>query len=228
MKTKGILIDLDNTLYDYNSAHSFALDNTIKYMETKTGIAKEILRASYDTSRKKIHTNLNGFASSHSRLLYFQRLMESSQISYKHIVDFHNFYWDSFIGKMKLFEGVLALFDRFANKNCIVTDLTADVQFKKLIQVKLIDKVRHIVTSEEAGKEKPNPIMFYMALEKIGLEKSEVVFIGDDYEKDILGAISLGIRAIWLNRKMVKKELNENTIEVKEFKEILEVVQNDE
>ena len=66
--------------------------------------------------------------------------------------------------------------------------------------------------------------MFYTALEKIGLDKSEVIYIGDDYEKDILGATNLGIRAIWLNRLMNKKELNANTIEVKDFKEIPEVI----
>ena len=223
MKIKGMLIDLDNTIYDYNLAHSYALDQTIEYIQKVTGITKESLRASYDASRKRINTNLHGFASSHSRLLYLQKLMESNHIGYKYIFDFHNCYWDSFISKMELFEGVLELFDLFCDKNCIVTDLTADIQFKKLIQIKLIDKVKYIVTSEEAGKEKPNPIMFYTALEKIGLDKSEVIYIGDDYEKDILGATNLGI-AIWLNRQMNKKELNANTIEVKDFKEIPEVI----
>jgi putative hydrolase of the HAD superfamily len=125
---------------------------------------------------------------------------------------------------MKLYEGVLELFTLFKDKNCIVTDLTADIQFKKLIQLGLMDNIKYIVTSEESGKEKPHPYIFHLALEKIGLDKTELVYIGDDYEKDIIGATSMGIKAIWLNRQMQKKELGPNMFEVNEFNQILEVI----
>ncbi len=224
MKIKGILIDLDNTLYEYTSGHNIALDTTIQYISKMYSIPENTLRLSYESGRKQTHRSLHGLAASHSRLLYLQKLIEDNRISYKYILDFHNIYWDTFIKNMKLYEGVLELFTLFKDNNCIVTDLTADIQFKKLIQLGLMDNIKYIVTSEESGKEKPHPYIFHLALEKIGLDKNELVYIGDDYEKDIVGATSMGIKAIWLNRQMQKKELGPNMTQVNEFNQILEVI----
>jgi putative hydrolase of the HAD superfamily len=46
--------------------------------------------------------------------------------------------------------------------------------------------VDYLVSSEEAGAEKPDPKVFELSLEKLGLKKDEVVMIGDNYEKDIM------------------------------------------
>jgi putative hydrolase of the HAD superfamily len=43
--------------------------------------------------------------------------------------------------------------------------------------------------------------MFMMALEKMGAAPDQVLFVGDSWERDILGAWSVGIRGILLNRK---------------------------
>jgi putative hydrolase of the HAD superfamily len=48
---------------------------------------------------------------------------------------------------------------------------------------------------------KPDPRMFMMALEKMGAAPDQVLFVGDSWERDILGAWSVGIRGILLNRK---------------------------
>ncbi len=53
-----------------------------------------------------------------------------------------------------------------------------------------------VITSEEAGRDKPEEPVFRLALEKLGMKKDEVLFIGDDISKDIKGAEMLGIRYI--------------------------------
>lgn len=57
-----------------------------------------------------------------------------------------------------------------------------------------------IITSEEARFAKPHRELFRYALEKTGLAPEEVVHIGDSLKGDALCPMSLGIRAIWLNR----------------------------
>jgi len=81
------------------------------------------------------------------------------------------------------------------------------------------------VTSEEAGKEKPHPYMFMLALQKLNLQTNDVCMIGDSFKKDIFGASNLNIKSIWLNSDE-KKENYDNALvqEVKTFKEILELV----
>lgn len=200
MKYKGIFLDIDNTIYDYPTSHKAAIKKVISKFSVLLSKSEKKILNSYNDSRSEIHKELQGSASSHNRLLYFQRTFEKldhNPLLYS--LDAYNYYWDVFIENMNLFEGVVA-FLIWAKKHCkicFVTDLTADIQFKKIFKKKLFKYADNIVTSEEAGKEKPNPAIFILALKKLGLNCSEVCMIGDSVEKDIQGANNLGIKAYW-------------------------------
>ena len=56
-----------------------------------------------------------------------------------------------------------------------------------------------VVTSVEAGKRKPHPGFFSFALKKCGLKKDEVVFVGNQLNTDIQGALDYGIPNVWLS-----------------------------
>jgi putative hydrolase of the HAD superfamily len=117
------------------------------------------------------------------------------------------------------------LLEKYQNKICLVTDLTAHIQYRKIHKLKLNQYCQSIVTSEEAGKEKPNPLMFKLALQKLNLKSSEVCMIGDNFKKDIFGANSLNIHTIWLNHERKQESYSDSTIkEAKTFKEILDFV----
>jgi len=57
-----------------------------------------------------------------------------------------------------------------------------------------------IVTSAEAGADKPNPAIFRLALERAGVKSTEAVHIGDQYHLDVIGARGVGINTILLDR----------------------------
>ncbi len=64
------------------------------------------------------------------------------------------------------------------------------------LQLELINTTRYfesISWSEEMGYEKPDPRIFELALERMGAEKSEVVYVGDSFEADVRGAQGAGI-----------------------------------
>ena len=84
---------------------------------------------------------------------------------------------------------------------CCVTDLTADIQFRKLMKLNLENKIKYIVTSEEVGIEKPNKKIFEKALEKLNLKSNQVIMIGDSAPKDILGGEALGIKSYLVKTK---------------------------
>ena len=54
-----------------------------------------------------------------------------------------------------------------------------------------------MVTSEETGFEKPAPIMFNLALEKMKIRAEEAAYFGDSLDRDILGANNVGITPFW-------------------------------
>jgi putative hydrolase of the HAD superfamily len=57
-----------------------------------------------------------------------------------------------------------------------------------------------ILYSAAAGVAKPNPEIFKLALQRIGLKPDEVLHVGDSWEDDVLGARTAGLDAVWLQR----------------------------
>lgn len=57
---------------------------------------------------------------------------------------------------------------------------------------------RFVIDSAEVGVRKPDPAIFQLAIDKLGLRPEEITVIGDSYRKDILPAVSLGCKAIWI------------------------------
>ncbi len=66
-----------------------------------------------------------------------------------------------------------------------------------------------VVTSEEAGVEKPDPIIFQHALEKGHLRPERCVHIGNAPEIDVLGARNAGITPIWLDRNRLARRIGD-------------------
>ena len=57
-----------------------------------------------------------------------------------------------------------------------------------------------IVTSSEVGASKPQPRIFLTALQYAGVKASEAIYVGDQYDIDIAGAMGVGIHPILLDR----------------------------
>lgn len=79
-----------------------------------------------------------------------------------------------------------------------------------------------VLLSDECGVCKPDAKIFLMALEKAGCRKDEFLHVGDSLADDVLGAVNVGVRSVWLNRDGV-----ENTSGIKpdyEVSGLLELV----
>jgi 2-haloalkanoic acid dehalogenase type II len=57
-----------------------------------------------------------------------------------------------------------------------------------------------VVTSEGAGVYKPQQGIFHSFVEAVGLERHEVLYVGDSQSADVLGAKNAGMPVAWLNR----------------------------
>jgi putative hydrolase of the HAD superfamily len=56
-----------------------------------------------------------------------------------------------------------------------------------------------IFCADSIGFSKPEPEYFQFILARLDVPKSNIVLIGDSLEKDIQGALKMGIDAIWYN-----------------------------
>lgn len=60
---------------------------------------------------------------------------------------------------------------------------------------------RSIIESAVVGVRKPDPRIFTLGVEALGLQPEEVLVIGDSYKKDILPAESIGCQVLWIKGK---------------------------
>ena len=194
-KPSAVLFDLDHTLYDYEPAHQHALHVTAKKFKQHTSLSESIFMQHYEQARQKVKKSIRGQASAHSRLLYFQNLLGSLGLQTQMLLtlDLEQTYWRSFLSQCKLFDGVHELLEelRILNiKRVIITDLTAQIQLKKLIYLELDADIDYLVSSEESGHDKPHPASFLLAQQKIASHEltGPLWMIGDSLEKDIKGA----------------------------------------
>ena len=226
MKYKGILLDIDNTLYDYKVAHIFSKNVVLEYCVSEFSLSEEKINFAYEKARKQVHVELSETAASHNRLLYFQKMLEILNVNpMKYAIEIYSKYWDSFLDELKPFDEIYNFLEKYKNRICLVTDLTANIQYRKIQKLGLEKYCDKLVTSEEAGREKPHPYMFMLALHKLNVRENEVCMIGDSFKKDILGATSLGIESIWFNHEDKFENYESNIIkQVKSFKEILELI----
>ena len=59
-----------------------------------------------------------------------------------------------------------------------------------------------VVVSEEAGWRKPRAEIFLEALRRLDVSPGETVHVGDRLNADVAGAAALGIRTVWLTRRV--------------------------
>lgn len=208
---KGVIFDLDNTLYSYNEPNQYAESKVCDWLLKKKSLENDAFYAVYYQSKAEIKKYTLGQAASHNRMLYFQKLCELMGWGPMDCaLELYNVYWDSFLDAMELNDGVIELFEYLNSANIMIaicTELTALIQHRKVRKLGIENYVNVLVSSEEAGTEKNTNTIFDLTIEKMGIKKEEVLFVGDSYEKDVLGAQRAGIKSLLFDRTSEKKAI---------------------
>ena len=189
----AILFDTDNTLYPYDPAHAAAQQAVREKVVNTFSIKPEDFDKAFKEARQQVKERLKNTASSHSRLLYLQRMLEIMGLGSQVLLalDFEQTYWRTFLSNAVLFDEVKDLLDDLrllGIPTAVVTDLTAQIQFRKVVYFGLDHYFDYIVTSEEAGFDKPHEAPFHIALEKMRPKGDCIWMIGDNSVNDIRGA----------------------------------------
>lgn len=189
----AFLFDTDNTLYPYDPVHEKALSAVRAKVVKQLSISEQEFDKAFKEARNQVKGRLKHTAASHSRLLYMQRMLEILGLGSQVLLalDYEQTYWRTFLSNAILFDGVKELLDEIrllGIPTAIVTDLTAQIQFRKVVYFGLDHYFDFIVTSEEAGFDKPNNAPFQIALEKMGVSGDRVWMVGDNPVNDIRGA----------------------------------------
>lgn len=214
MTIKAVLFDLDNTLYDYDKTHKIAMKEVYKEFKKYVKINEEKFIKLFNISKAEIHKELAGTASAHNRILYFQRLIEKTKetLEAKIILKLNDVYWNTLLKNIDLMPGAIDVL-KYCKKNniktAIVSDLTTRIQLEKIERLKINKYIDVLVTSEEAGSEKPHAIMFLLTLNKLNVMPQDAIMIGDNAIADIEGANYVKLNTVLLKHGNLSKTSNE-------------------
>lgn len=221
MHIKGVIFDLDNTLYNYDEADQKAYQEVFNYLDKKNDKTKKTDYKQLIIESKEEIKRLNSI--SHSRLLYFQNLCEHLQLSYTEAQKLNIIYWETFYASIKIYPYVKYLFDllkKLGIKIGILTNFTVEHQFKKLQLLNLLSYIDHLVTSEEVGYEKPDKRMFDHILEKMNIPISNLMMIGDNFVADIEPLKRYKIYGGYFQPNNTETDINEDYLIFNNFKQL--------
>ena len=97
-------------------------------------------------------------------------------------------------------DGAHELLDQLADIGIptgIITNGFSFLQKRKVLAHGFADRVRAVVTSEDAGAHKPDARIFRLAMERVGITSTDCWHVGDNRDADIAGAIGAGFSALW-------------------------------
>nr|WP_297175177.1 HAD-IA family hydrolase [uncultured Agathobaculum sp.] len=204
MRLKAVLFDLDDTLYtSFQEGDAYGYEQLAAWAEAELHVSGEAFAESFRQSRRHLARQQPGMPPIHDRVLFAQRALERMGLNaIRYARQAHRIYWEAVFAKMELRPGVTALLDevRLAGINTAVcTDMLADIQMEKLERLGLAGRIDYLVSSEEAGMDKPAAPVFWLALQKCGCLPNEAVMVGDNFRHDVQGAMDAGMRGVWLN-----------------------------
>lgn len=197
---KAIFFDIDDTLYSYKAAHKVAFERVCAYAEETLGISPQVLKDHYDAQMDIMKARMGHQAAIHSRLIRFLGLLEEQKkpLEYARLLD--SLYWNTLIDAAVAEPGCRECLEDLKKAGYVLgvgTNMTLDWQLCKLEKLGLIQYFSYVVSSEEAGLEKPDRRLFDLCAQKAGAAPEECLFVGDSLKSDVLGAEKAGMRALW-------------------------------
>lgn len=180
-----VIFDLDDTLYPYEPCHRAGTAALVHFAARELGVKERAFLDVWDGARKRVKARLGETGSSHNRLLYAHEAIEMlglrSQPSLALAMEQE--YWREYLLAARLRPGARDLLSSLRYNNipiAIVTDLTAQIQFRKMVHLELDQVVDHVVTSEEARTDKVGLEPFRVLFDRLPkLDAAHVWFVGD-------------------------------------------------
>lgn len=208
---KTVIFDIDDTMYDYTRGNRKGLEAVKSYCLLHLGIHGPVFHKALTEACGRMEKIL-GFnqAAVHNRLLRYQCMLELlGQPIFPHSANLCRAYWETLIEDMEPEPGLLKLLKSLKERGVSVgvgTNMTAWIQFKKLEQLNITSYLDWLVTSEEAGVEKPDPLFYQYCLKKAGCEAGECLFIGDSQKGDVMGPMGYGMHGLWYHPDRCRSE----------------------
>lgn len=219
-----LIFDLDDTLIPSSEIYRIAL--------RKIGLKES--GSKYQSARSKVKKRVTkGYPSARNRCLYFKAILEKQrQFSASKVLDLNERYEKALYYQVRKYwlkskrDKIL----RTLSKKYTLAILTNENLRTQMLKLKAIDPkgtfFKTVMTSEEAGCEKPQKKVFELLLKELGNPKPHAItLVGDDFNNDIQPALKRKWSTV-LTSEFVKPSKSQlpKVNHIKHLNELLEVL----
>ncbi len=224
-KYKLILFDLDNTLFDFDSAQRLAMRRTIEVHDLPAGNAVVELRKFQGINDRLWKALERGEIERDEVLLgRWKELFDYADLDYAAV---DQTFLEGLAEHKRLFPGVAELLQELRNRGYILSIVTNGVgwiQKENLAKSEIARLITALVISDEVGVAKPAPQIFEEALRQSSwMEKQSTLMVGDSLSSDIAGAKAFGLDTCFYNPGGIPHEADPN-YEVRALEELLGIL----
>jgi putative hydrolase of the HAD superfamily len=192
------LVDLDNTLHDYNRAAAIAREKLVQAIAEAAGIDAEGALASYQrATAETADIAPSGFEARRRRLTRLSQILNKPLPVDRLVVTLET----SLIESVSPFPGALAALEELAQnyRIIIMTEGYPDIQNAVATKLGLGLRRWPLFASFGHGKRKADGSAYEAIIAHYALNPHESAMIGDNWDWDVLAAARHGLAQIWIS-----------------------------
>ncbi|RCV48485.1 HAD family hydrolase [Marinitenerispora sediminis] len=200
-----IFFDLDDTLLDEHAASSAGLRTLMERLgHPDFNAARRLWDVQTDISfGNYIAGRLTLTEQRRERVRALATQAGHSWVSEEHCDELFQRYLESHRSAWRSFHDVVPALTQLASAGIglgVITNGIEALQREKLSTLEITRHFSTIVCADTAGVGKPDPRVFHIACQQLGVAPNQCWHIGDQLRADALGAISAGLRPVLLDR----------------------------
>jgi len=203
---KVVCFDLDDTICTLGEGERKARLIIIDKLSQESGVPRDEIARVYDTEWAKIKIDYMGLVNDGFDDI---DIREKNMVSVLEIIDFDSnplefaqIYCSETMDGIHIFPDAMNVIKALGKKYrlAMITNGASAWQREKIEKLDIGGYFEKIIVSGELGHHKPNQKIFNEMTQRTGVKSSEIIYIGNDYRKDIQGAKDAGWKTAWVKR----------------------------
>lgn len=207
---RGVLLDVDDTLLDTRTAMQAAAASAMvaAWPRVTPDDAVRLAALFYDDPQGHFRAYTRGESTfeqmRHRRLSVAASAMDLPEPATSSLDRYESTFRPAFEQAQRMFDDALPFVAACRAAGLAVGALTnssTEMTVGKFAALGVSDLFQVLVTRDTLGFGKPDPAVFEHACSLLGTAPAETIYVGDEYDVDVVGAAAAGLTPVWLRRR---------------------------
>lgn len=225
-----IFLDLDRTLWDFDKNSEETLHDLFQRYNLHTHLKVDFpeFLHKYEAINHQMWIDYRNGDTTKDKLRY-ERFLHTFQFFGYNEIELSKEFGEAYVAegphKKNVMPGTYEILDYLQGKGYhlhLISNGFVEAQTVKIKAIAIEKYLSTVTLSEEAGVQKPHAGVFELALKKANASKNESIYIGDDYEADVVGAFNFGIDQVFYNPNGFshKQKTTHPTFEIEQLEQL--------